>query len=68
MLIFEILRRYAQDILKKELFDDFQGLREGFLHHDEDRKGFLTKKTAYSVIRGTKLPLDVEMIQVILEK
>lgn len=60
--------RYAQDTLKRELFDSFQGLREGFLHQDAQRKGYVDRKTAYAVIRGAKVPLDVELTQLILEK
>jgi len=62
------LRRLAHDDLKRALFNAFERLREGFLHRDDSRCGYVDSRTAYSVLRGARVPLDVDMIHSILEK
>ncbi|XP_014259036.1 EF-hand domain-containing family member C2 [Cimex lectularius] len=64
----EILQRLAHDILRKELFIEFHKLREAFQHFDPDKTGYVTRDIAYSVLRGCKVPLDVEFLKLILER
>uniref|UniRef100_A0A1B6DIZ8 EF-hand domain-containing protein n=1 Tax=Clastoptera arizonana TaxID=38151 RepID=A0A1B6DIZ8_9HEMI len=63
-----ILQSMIQNELKRFLYNDYERLKETFLHLDKDRKGLIDKKVAYNVLRGAHLPLDVDQIQVLLDR
>lgn len=50
------------------MYSDFGRLRECFLHYDPKKDGFVSKEDAYKVLRGCRLPLEVDHTRVILEK
>ncbi|KAK9497021.1 hypothetical protein O3M35_012813 [Rhynocoris fuscipes] len=64
----DALRQYTHDELRKKLFNDFERLRECFYHFDPNKCGYVSKKDTYAILRGCRLPLDVEHIRIILER
>ncbi|XP_075235583.1 EF-hand domain-containing family member C2-like isoform X2 [Lycorma delicatula] len=64
----EYLRSIIQCELKKNLFNSFERLEESFRYRDINGNGKVKKDAAYSVLRGAKLPLDVEVINYFLNK
>lgn len=54
--------------LLRELWDDLDRLEEDFHHWDRGRTGFLPRDTLYSVLRGSRIPADVELINSMLDQ
>ncbi|RZC36583.1 EF-hand domain-containing family member C2 [Asbolus verrucosus] len=61
------IRAIALTELKRGLWDDLVRLKEYFVMRDPEKRGVLTKKECYTVIRGCRLPLEKEIIEKILE-
>lgn len=50
------------------LWDDLDRL-EGDLHQwDRGRTGFLPRTTVYTVLRGSRIPVDVELLNSMLDQ
>ncbi|KAL1140112.1 hypothetical protein AAG570_000044 [Ranatra chinensis] len=63
----ESLRRLAQDMLRRELYDDFERLRESFLYKDPGKAGTVTRRSAYSTLLAARLPIHLDLINIILD-
>lgn len=64
----ETLRRLTHDELKRQIWDDSIRLREAFLARDPERTGSVVRPTAYAVLRGAKLPLDTNLINLLITR
>ncbi|XP_039295468.1 EF-hand domain-containing family member C2 isoform X2 [Nilaparvata lugens] len=64
----DLLRSVIQCELKRLLFNSFERVEESFRYRDPDCTGFVSKETAYCVLRGCRLPLDVTIINLLLDK
>lgn len=53
--------------LKRQLWDDLDRLKEYFLQRDPARTGKLKRKDCYTLLRACRLPVDVEVIERILD-
>lgn len=42
-------------------------LKEHIRHIDKDRKGFLPRAEVYTILRGQKLPIDVILLESLLD-
>ncbi|KAG8329790.1 EF-hand domain-containing member C2 [Homalodisca vitripennis] len=62
------IQSMVQNELKRYLFNAFERLEEGFCYRDPDKTGFVTKDTAYTVLRGANLPVDRDLIQLLLDR
>ncbi|XP_076235048.1 EF-hand domain-containing family member C2 [Calliopsis andreniformis] len=63
----EYVRRLMHTELLRELWDDLDRLEEDLLHCDRGRTGFLPRDTIYTVLRGSRIPVDVELINSMLD-
>lgn len=43
-------------------------LVEHFLYADQFRKGFLPRKIVYTLLRGLRLPIDVQLLEAMLDE
>jgi hypothetical protein len=65
---YDFFRRYTHGELRRFLFLDFERLKESFLHRDPEKLGRVSQSKAYSILRGAKVPLDVEHVKLILQQ
>ncbi|KAF7284998.1 EF-hand domain-containing family member C2-like [Rhynchophorus ferrugineus] len=63
----EKIRAIALTELKRFLWDDLDRLEEYFLQNDHLKSGKLTKKECYTILKGSRLPFDNELLEKILE-
>ncbi|XP_030748074.1 EF-hand domain-containing family member C2-like [Sitophilus oryzae] len=63
----EKIRAIALTELKRFLWDDLDRLKEYFIHNDNAKTGKLTKQECYTVMKGSRLPFDIQLIEKILE-
>ena len=54
--------------LLRSLWNDFDCLEEDLHHHDRGRTGFLPRSTLYTVLRGSRIPVDVELLNSMLDQ
>ncbi|XP_050466655.1 EF-hand domain-containing family member C2-like [Cataglyphis hispanica] len=64
-------REYVRQLLHTELYrflwHDLDRLKEDLHHWDRDRTGFLPREFLYMVLRGCKVPVDVELLNSMLD-
>ncbi|XP_060516892.1 EF-hand domain-containing family member C2-like isoform X2 [Cylas formicarius] len=53
--------------LKRYLWDDLDRLREYFLLRDHSRSGKLSEKECYTILKGSRLPFENELINKIID-
>ncbi|CAH0393210.1 unnamed protein product [Bemisia tabaci] len=61
------LRTLVHDNLRRFMFHDFDRLLEQFRHRDPAKTNKVSKKTAYTVLRGAQIPLSHELILIVLD-
>lgn len=66
-MLFCFVRAIALTELKRQLWDDLERLKEYFLQRDYARTGKLSRKECYTLLRACRLPVDVELIERILD-
>ncbi|KAF5287565.1 hypothetical protein FQA39_LY15894 [Lamprigera yunnana] len=62
----EVIRAITLTELKRYLWDDHKRTKEYFLKFDPERVGILTRKEVYTLLKACKLPLDIILINRIL--
>ncbi|XP_020289253.1 EF-hand domain-containing family member C2-like isoform X2 [Pseudomyrmex gracilis] len=64
-------RQYVRQLLHTELhrslWHDLDRLKEDLLHWDRDRTGFLPRESLYAILRGCRIPVDVELLNSMLD-
>ncbi|XP_011881630.1 PREDICTED: EF-hand domain-containing family member C2-like isoform X3 [Vollenhovia emeryi] len=64
-------REYVRCLLHTELhrllWHDLDRLKETLHHWDEDRTGFLPRESLYTILRGCRIPVDVELLNSMLD-
>ncbi|KAK2575490.1 hypothetical protein KPH14_011217 [Odynerus spinipes] len=63
----EYVRQLIHTELHRNLWNDADRLKEDLLHWDRERTGYLLRHTVYTVLRGCRIPLDVELINSMLD-
>nr|XP_031833842.1 EF-hand domain-containing family member C2-like [Nomia melanderi] len=63
----EYVRRLIHTELSRALWMDLDRLKESLHHWDRGQTGFLPRDTMYSVLRGAKIPADVELLNSMLD-
>lgn len=56
------LRELIHDELRRNLYEDYEKLRECFLHFDPAKTGNTSLADTYSILRGSKIPLSNNII------
>lgn len=54
--------------MKRFLFNQEERLLESFLQQDPDRRGYVSRDTAYAICRGAKLPVNKDLLHAVLDK
>lgn len=57
-----------QNELKRFLFNAFERMEEGFYYRDPNKTGRVSKEAAYSILRGANLPLDKDLVNLLLDR
>ncbi|XP_018364525.1 PREDICTED: EF-hand domain-containing family member C2-like [Trachymyrmex cornetzi] len=64
-------REYVRCLLHMELYrflwHDLDRLEEDLHHWDENRTGFLPRESLYTILRGCRIPVDVELLNSMLD-
>ncbi|EFN89884.1 EF-hand domain-containing family member C2 [Harpegnathos saltator] len=64
-------REYVRNLLHTELerflWNDLDRLRENLHHWDRDRTGYLRRESLYTILRGCRIPVDVELLNSMLD-
>ncbi|XP_017882993.1 EF-hand domain-containing family member C2-like [Ceratina calcarata] len=63
----EYIRRLMHTELLRTIWDDLDRLEEDLHHWDRRRAGFITRDTLYTVLRGARIPVDVELLNSMLD-
>ncbi|KAK4880112.1 hypothetical protein RN001_008258 [Aquatica leii] len=63
----EAIRAITLTELKRFLWDDIERLSEYFIHFDMNKTGTLTRKEVYTLLKACRLPLDVVLVNRILD-
>ncbi|XP_014284484.1 EF-hand domain-containing family member C2 [Halyomorpha halys] len=63
----ENIRCLVHDELKRFLYDDFIRLEENFRHFDKEKSGLVSLRDAYITLRGAKLPLTPDFLDLLIE-
>ncbi|XP_043250986.1 EF-hand domain-containing family member C2-like [Colletes gigas] len=63
----EYVRRLMHTELLRSLWNDLDRLEEDLRHWDRGRTGFLPRDTIYTVLCGSRIPADVELIHSTLD-
>ena len=67
-LSLETLVAIVQEQLKKNAFENFAKLQEGFLQHDTDRSGFLDGALVRSTCNAFHLPLPDDLLRALIAR
>ncbi|OAD54554.1 EF-hand domain-containing family member C2 [Eufriesea mexicana] len=62
----DYIRQLIHTELLRNLWNGLDRLEEDLHHHDRERTGFLPRDTVYTVLRGSKTSLDVELLNSML--
>ncbi|KAL6255776.1 hypothetical protein P5V15_013019 [Pogonomyrmex californicus] len=62
----EYVRRLLHTELYRFLWNDLDCLEKDLHHWDEDRTGFLPRESLYTILRGCRIPVDVELLNSML--
>ncbi|KAG7202805.1 hypothetical protein KM043_009964 [Ampulex compressa] len=63
----EYVRRLMHTELYRLLWNDLDRLQEDLHHWDRERTGFLPRHTVYTILRGCRIPVDVELLNSMLD-
>ncbi|CAL7948730.1 unnamed protein product [Xylocopa violacea] len=63
----EYIRQLMHTELLRTLWDDLDRLEEDLHHWDRGRTGFLKRDTLYTVLRGARIPVDLELLNSMLD-
>ncbi|XP_065162838.1 EF-hand domain-containing family member C2-like isoform X2 [Atheta coriaria] len=63
----DAIRAITLTTLKRELWDDLARLREYFILRDPGRTGLLSRSTVYTLLRGCRFPVDIQLLEKILD-
>jgi len=63
-----IFRRLLHTELYRFLWHDLDRLEEDLRHWDEHRTGFLPRESLYTILRGCRIPVDVELLNSMLDQ
>ncbi|XP_076165336.1 EF-hand domain-containing family member C2 [Ptiloglossa arizonensis] len=63
----EYVRRLMHTELLRLLWNDLDRLEEDLHRWDRERTGFLPRDTIYTVLRGSRIPVDVELLHSTLD-
>ncbi|XP_032679728.1 EF-hand domain-containing family member C2-like [Odontomachus brunneus] len=65
------MREYVRNLLHTELgrflWNDLDRLRENLQHWDRDKTGYLPRESLYTILRGCRVPVDVELLNSMLD-
>lgn len=68
MIIDCIFRQLLHTELHRFLWHDLDRLKEDLHHWDRDRTGFLPREFLYTILRGCRIPIDVELLNSMLDQ
>jgi len=54
--------------LNRFLWHDLERLEEDLHYWDENRTGFLSRGSLYTILRGCRIPVDVELLNSMLDQ
>lgn len=54
--------------LLRSLWNDLERLEEDLHHYDRGKTGFLPRNTLYTVLRAARIPVDVELLNSMLDQ
>ncbi|XP_011689860.1 PREDICTED: EF-hand domain-containing family member C2-like isoform X2 [Wasmannia auropunctata] len=63
----EYVRCLFHTELNRFLWNDLDRLEEDLRHWDEDKTGFLPRESVYTILRGCRIPVDVELLNSMLD-
>ncbi|KAK9294825.1 hypothetical protein QLX08_010689 [Tetragonisca angustula] len=63
----EYVRQLMHTELLRSLWNDLERLEEDLHHYDRGRTGFLPRNTLYTVLRAARIPVDVELLNSMLD-
>ncbi|XP_076749581.1 EF-hand domain-containing family member C2 [Xylocopa sonorina] len=63
----EYIRQLMHTELLRTLWNDLDRLEEDLHHWDRGRTGFLSRDTLYTVLRGARIPVDLELLNSMLD-
>ncbi|XP_046141225.1 EF-hand domain-containing family member C2-like [Osmia bicornis bicornis] len=63
----EYIRRLIHTEILRNLWDDFDRLQEDLHHWDRKKTGYLSRDTIFAVLRGARIPADIELINSMLD-
>ncbi|KAL0121274.1 hypothetical protein PUN28_008737 [Cardiocondyla obscurior] len=63
----EYVRRLLHTELHRFLWQDLDRLKQDLRHRDEDKTGFLSRESLYTILRGCRIPVDVELLNSMLD-
>nr|XP_012216880.1 PREDICTED: EF-hand domain-containing family member C2-like [Linepithema humile] len=63
----ENVRRLLHTELYRFLWHDLDRLKEDLYHWDRDKTGFLPRESLYTILRGCRIPVDVELLNSMLD-
>lgn len=67
-IIICILRQLLHTELYRFLWHDLDRLKEDLHQWDGDRTGFLSRESLYTILRGCRVPVDVELLNSMLDQ
>ncbi|XP_012535562.1 EF-hand domain-containing family member C2 [Monomorium pharaonis] len=63
----EYVRCLLHTELHRSLWNDLVRLEEDLRYWDEDKTGFLSRESLYTILRGCRIPVDVELLNSMLD-
>ncbi|XP_024947143.1 EF-hand domain-containing family member C2 isoform X2 [Cephus cinctus] len=63
----EYVRRLVHTELTRFLWDDLDRLTEAIHHWDRSRSGYLPRSELYTILRGCRIPIDIELLNSMLD-
>ncbi|KAF7391340.1 hypothetical protein HZH66_009820 [Vespula vulgaris] len=63
----EYVRQLVHTELNRDIWYEADRMKEDLLHWDRGRTGYLPRNTIYTVLRSCRIPLDVELINSMLD-
>ncbi|KAL2714276.1 EF-hand domain-containing family member C2 [Vespula squamosa] len=63
----EYVRQLVHTELNRDVWNEADRMKEDLLHWDRGRTGYLPRNTIYTVLRSCRIPLDIELINSMLD-
>ncbi|KAI4488135.1 hypothetical protein M0804_004983 [Polistes exclamans] len=63
----EYVRQLVHTELNRDIWNEADRLKEDLLHWDRQKIGYLPRNTIYAVVRACRIPLDIELINSMLD-